>query len=112
MKKIYLKYFPSYLLCNEVLNWHPIEKCLPILDKTKYSRFEEENSGKEDEDGKNLRDSEVMILHKRKVMTLCEYIKLVSSEGNQVSERDKAKLREFAGLVGRKCAAQFLVYRS
>lgn len=31
------KYSGSYLLCPETFNWVPIEKCLPILEETKYA---------------------------------------------------------------------------
>ncbi|KAL3273609.1 hypothetical protein HHI36_015041 [Cryptolaemus montrouzieri] len=33
---------PSFLLCPETYIWFPIEKCLQKLDRTKYSRFNEE----------------------------------------------------------------------
>ncbi|KAG8228892.1 hypothetical protein J437_LFUL007629 [Ladona fulva] len=33
---------PSFLLCPENYTWHPIERCLPKLDLSKYSRFHEE----------------------------------------------------------------------
>lgn len=30
---------PSMLLCPETYTWHPLEECLPILEKSKYSRL-------------------------------------------------------------------------
>ncbi len=40
-KKMRYKGFfnPSYLLCPEVYSWHPIEICVDLLEKNKYSRF-------------------------------------------------------------------------
>jgi hypothetical protein len=32
-------FYPSYLLCPEVYTWHPIENCILLLEKNKYSRF-------------------------------------------------------------------------
>lgn len=33
---------PSFLLCPEIYSWHPIESCLPKLDKNKYSRLNDD----------------------------------------------------------------------
>ena len=38
------QYFPSYLLCPETYSWVDIEKCVPKLDKSKYTRFDDESS--------------------------------------------------------------------
>lgn len=35
---------PSFLLCPETYMWYPIEHCLPLLDKQKYSRLEPDPS--------------------------------------------------------------------
>ena len=32
-------FYPSYLLCPETYTWHPIEKCVELLDHSKYCRF-------------------------------------------------------------------------
>ncbi|CAF4350710.1 unnamed protein product, partial [Adineta steineri] len=34
------QYKPSFLLCPETYTWHPIEKCIPLLNAHKYARFE------------------------------------------------------------------------
>ena len=41
---------PSKLVCPETYVWCDIEKCLPKIDVTKYSRFNEDPSAI-DEDG-------------------------------------------------------------
>lgn len=38
------KLTPSYLLCPEVYTWCSIEKCIPKLDASKYSRLNDDNS--------------------------------------------------------------------
>ena len=44
---IYLqgRYSPSYLVCPETYNWVPIERCLPKLEDSKYSRLDDSNDG-------------------------------------------------------------------
>ncbi|CAN7981746.1 unnamed protein product [Ixodes pacificus] len=94
---------PSYLLCPETYTWHPIEKCRPLLDINKYSRFEQDRS-KEDENAvTDLND--VSILFKRGVIPYRQYRQL---KGNS----DKAEVEEYASLVGKKCIEKLLLYRS
>lgn len=38
---------PSMLLCPETYTWHPIELCLPLLDRNKYSRLEPNSAVKD-----------------------------------------------------------------
>ncbi|EEC16828.1 conserved hypothetical protein [Ixodes scapularis] len=94
---------PSYLLCPETYTWHPIEKCRPLLDINKYSRFEQDRS-KEDENAvTDLND--VSILFKRGVIPYGQYRQL---KGNS----DKAEVEEYASLVGKKCIEKLFLYRS
>ena len=37
------QYFPSYLLCPETYSWVDISKCIPRLDKSKYSRLDDDS---------------------------------------------------------------------
>ncbi|XP_048771474.2 arginyl-tRNA--protein transferase 1-like isoform X2 [Ostrea edulis] len=98
------QYFPSFLLCPEVYSWHPIEECVPKLDESKYSRFAE--SGKEDEDG-NLELDEVMVLHRRMMMSYGQYKQL----NPQRKESQDTAVRKYAGFVGQDCARRMLLYR-
>lgn len=94
---------PSYLLCPETYTWHPIEKCRPLLDVNKYSRFEQDRS-KEDENAvKDLNN--VSVLFKRGVISYTRYRQL---KGNS----DKAEVEEYASLVGKKCVKTLFLYRS
>ena len=33
------KYSPSEIVCPETFDWVPVPSCLPLLDKSKYSRL-------------------------------------------------------------------------
>jgi arginine-tRNA-protein transferase len=33
------QYRPSEIVCPETFEWVPVEQCLPLLDKSKYSRL-------------------------------------------------------------------------
>ena len=39
------QYVPSYISCPESYKWVAIDKCRPKLDKSKYSRLEEDGVG-------------------------------------------------------------------
>ncbi|CAM6000605.1 unnamed protein product [Sphagnum balticum] len=106
------KYTPSYLLCPEVFNWHPIEDCLPKLDKQKYCRFEAENSTLKDEDGFDVADHQIMILNNRNVKTFAEYKLDISRYNNRIDIENDKNVKEFGKLVGKKCASQLLLYKA
>lgn len=92
----------SRLLCPETYTWHPIEKCKPLLDATHYTRFEQDPK-KGDEDA--VRDlDEVAILYNRMVISYKKYVRL---KGNF----DRAEVKEYANLVGRKCIKRLYLYR-
>ena len=40
------RYKPSFLLCPEAYNWHPIERCFPKLEASKYARLDETDAGR------------------------------------------------------------------
>ncbi|CAN7988184.1 unnamed protein product [Ixodes hexagonus] len=94
---------PSYLLCPETYTWHPIEKCRPLLDINKYSRFEQDKSEEDKDAVTNL--NEVSILFKRGVIPYRQYRQL---KGNS----DKEEVEEYASLVGKKCVKSLYLYRS
>ncbi|XP_035219051.1 arginyl-tRNA--protein transferase 1-like isoform X2 [Stegodyphus dumicola] len=98
------QYFPSFLLCPETFIFQPIEKCRPKLDVAKYQRLEEDSS-KGDPDGVvNLK--EVLILFNKRPMIYPVYRNL-NRHAN-----DENLVKEYAGLVGRKCYRKMLLYRN
>ncbi|XP_064629205.1 arginyl-tRNA--protein transferase 1-like isoform X2 [Lineus longissimus] len=96
------QYEPSFLLCPEVYSWHPIPECRPKLDASTYSRFAEQ--GKVDENAITDDLSEVSILFERQQMTYDIYLAVSINP-------DTDQVKEYAKLVGKKCAERMLLYR-
>lgn len=94
---------PSYLLCPETYTWHPVEKCKPLLDKSKYCRLEQDDCREDGNKVSNLDD--VLILYNRKVTTYKRYRELKG-------DSDRPEVEEYASLVGRKNVKSILLYRS
>ncbi|XP_075072397.1 arginyl-tRNA--protein transferase 1 isoform X2 [Mixophyes fleayi] len=98
------QYKPSQLLCSESYSWIPIEKCLPLLERSKYTRF---NSNPKEGDKDLLTElGRVRVLHKRTVMPYCVYKK------RRRGPSDETTVRQYARLVGQTCAERMLLYRS
>ncbi|XP_027761980.1 arginyl-tRNA--protein transferase 1 [Empidonax traillii] len=51
------QYRPSDLLCPETYVWTPIEQCLPLLENSKYSRFNQDEKAGKEGDGSQYRRS-------------------------------------------------------
>nr|CAG4638449.1 EOG090X06AF [Cyclestheria hislopi] len=98
------QYNPSYLLCPEAFTWIPIGSCIPKLDQSKYSRLEEDNNVVDTDRIVDL--STVGVLYKRQAMTFSIYRRL------KQHHVDEEKVKEYASLVGMKCARRILLYRS
>ncbi|XP_018419457.1 PREDICTED: arginyl-tRNA--protein transferase 1 isoform X1 [Nanorana parkeri] len=98
------QYKPSQLLCPESYLWVHIEQCVPLLESTKYSRF---NSNSEERDKDRLTElGRVRVLHKRTVMPYSIYKK------KRKGPNDETTVKQYAGLVGQTCAERMLLYRS
>ncbi|XP_063817917.1 arginyl-tRNA--protein transferase 1 isoform X2 [Pseudophryne corroboree] len=98
------QYKPSELLCSESYTWVPIEKCLPLLERSKYTRF---NSNPKEGDKDRLTElGRVRVLHKRTVMPYSVYKK------RHRGPSDETVVRQYASLVGQTCAQRMLLYRS
>ncbi|NP_001085118.1 uncharacterized protein LOC432192 [Xenopus laevis] len=98
------QYKPSDLLCPETYLWTPIEECLPLLERSKYTRF---NSNPKEGDKDMLTElGRVRVLYKRTVMPFSRYKK------RHKGPNDEAAVRQYAGLVGQTCAERMLLYRS
>ncbi|XP_011497472.1 PREDICTED: arginyl-tRNA--protein transferase 1 isoform X3 [Ceratosolen solmsi marchali] len=92
---------PSKLLCPETYIWCDVDKCLPKLDISKYSRLNEDSSAI-DEDG-IVDIQQVLVLYHNKAMAygVYRYVqnKLIDDE-----------IKEYASLIGKKCALNMLYY--
>ncbi|KAM4031439.1 arginyl-tRNA--protein transferase 1 isoform 3-T3 [Anomaloglossus baeobatrachus] len=98
------QYKPSQLLCPESYFWVPIEKCLPLLESSKYSRF---NGNPKEGDKDHLSElNRVRVLHKRTVMPYSVYKK------RRKGPSDETVVKQYATLVGQTCAERMLLYRS
>ncbi|XP_073402699.1 arginyl-tRNA--protein transferase 1 isoform X2 [Dendrobates tinctorius] len=98
------QYKPSQLLCPESYSWVPIEKCLPLLESSKYSRF---NGNPKEGDQDHLSElNRVRVLHKRTVMPYSVYKK------RRKGPSDETVVKQYATLVGQTCAERMLLYRS
>ncbi|XP_072281034.1 arginyl-tRNA--protein transferase 1 isoform X2 [Pyxicephalus adspersus] len=98
------QYRPSQLLCPESYLWVSIEKCVPLLESTKYSRF---SSNHEERDKDRLTElGRVRVLHKRTVMPYSIYKK------KRKGPNDETTVKQYASLVGQTCAERMLLYRS
>lgn len=97
------QYFPSYLLCPETYTWHPIERCIPKLNQSRYCRFAEPE--KVDEDG-DVNPDGILILHDREEMSYEIYAAL------NPEATDQEEVMEYGKFVGKKCALRMFLFRS
>ncbi|XP_064519699.1 arginyl-tRNA--protein transferase 1 isoform X5 [Pseudopipra pipra] len=98
------QYRPSDLLCPETYVWMPIEQCLPLLENSKYSRFNQD--GKAVDEGRLKELGRVRVLHKRTVMPYSVYKK------RRKGPSDEANVQQYASLVGQTCSERMLLFRS
>ncbi|XP_027021583.2 arginyl-tRNA--protein transferase 1 isoform X3 [Tachysurus fulvidraco] len=98
------QYLPSDLLCPETYTWVPIEKCVPRLETSAYSRLlEDARAG----DVRALKDlGRVLVLHKRTVMPYAAYSR------KRKGCNDEKEVEQYARLLGQTCAERILLYRS
>ncbi|XP_008217190.1 arginyl-tRNA--protein transferase 1 isoform X3 [Nasonia vitripennis] len=93
---------PSKLLCPETYVWCDIDKCLPKLDASKYSRLNEDLEAV-DENGE-VDTNQVLILYHNKAMMYGVYRRHVQ---NEVVDNE---IKEYAPLVGKQCALNMLYF--
>ncbi|RMC11309.1 hypothetical protein DUI87_11428 [Hirundo rustica rustica] len=98
------QYRPSDLLCPETYVWTPIEQCLPLLEHSKYSRFNQDGNAVDEGRLKEL--GRVKVLHKRTVMPYSVYKK------RRKGPSDEASVQQYASLVGQTCSERMLLFRS
>ncbi|XP_071800775.1 arginyl-tRNA--protein transferase 1-like isoform X3 [Asterias amurensis] len=94
------RYKPSFLLCPEAYNWHPIERCFPKLEASKYARLDETDAVDTPVQLKHVR-----ILHMQTAMQYPDYRTFVPHAD------DEQEVKEYAQYVGKTCAGRMLLYR-
>ncbi|XP_068807654.1 arginyl-tRNA--protein transferase 1 isoform X5 [Struthio camelus] len=98
------QYRPSDLLCPETYVWMPIEQCLPLLERSKYCRFNQDVKAVDEGRIKDL--GRVRVLHKRTIMSYSVYKK------RRKGPSDEASVQQYASLVGQTCSERMLLFRS
>ncbi|XP_062436411.1 arginyl-tRNA--protein transferase 1 isoform X3 [Rhea pennata] len=98
------QYRPSDLLCPETYIWMPIEQCLPLLEHSKYCRFNQDVKAVDEGHIKEL--GRVRVLHKRTIMPYSIYKK------KRKGPSDEASVQQYASLVGQACSERMLLFRS
>ncbi|XP_067092163.1 arginyl-tRNA--protein transferase 1 isoform X1 [Osmerus mordax] len=98
------QYLPADLLCPETYVWVPMERCLPLLEQTLYSRFHlDPDAG----DARVLKDvGRALVLYKRSIMLYSAYSR------KRRGCCDEAEVEQYAALVGQTCAERMLLYRA
>ncbi|CEL59620.1 arginine-tRNA-protein transferase [Rhizoctonia solani AG-1 IB] len=55
------EYEPSYLLDPESYTWHSLKTCIPLLEKSKYSTFNEDRSDTDDMSEQDIKEMRVVV---------------------------------------------------
>ncbi|KAK3914593.1 Arginyl-tRNA--protein transferase 1 [Frankliniella fusca] len=96
---------PSMLLCPETYTWHPIEECLPLLDRKKYSRLETNPNVMDANTFDNI--NELVVFYDLRPMYYGRYRELKGS----CNDLEDEEVLHYAQLVGRTCAKRMLLLR-
>ncbi|MEQ2181031.1 hypothetical protein GOODEAATRI_007208, partial [Goodea atripinnis] len=98
------QYRPADLLCPETYVWVSIERCIPLLDSSRYARLHQDPDAG---DARAVKDiGRALVLHKRTVMPYAIYSR------KRKGPSDEAEVQHYAGLVGQDCVERILLYRS
>ncbi|CAF0938705.1 unnamed protein product [Didymodactylos carnosus] len=97
------QYKPSYLLCPETYTWHPIEKCIPLLNQNKYQRFENDLTKVDENEERNLEN--LKLRFDNQLLTLPQLQALNEDYFCYLIDR----LQLFAKYVGKICAERIYI---
>ncbi|XP_047207695.1 arginyl-tRNA--protein transferase 1 isoform X5 [Girardinichthys multiradiatus] len=98
------QYRPADLLCPETYVWVSIERCIPLLDSSRYARLHQDPDAG---DARVVKDiGRTLVLHKRTVMPYTIYSR------KRKGPSDEAEVQQYASLVGQDCVERILLYRS
>ncbi|CAH0775865.1 unnamed protein product [Bemisia tabaci] len=101
---------PSFLLCPETYEWFPIKECLAKLDQlesSQYCRFNPDLDATDTEGETDL--GKVTVFYSSRVMSFTSYLRLAQLEDEP---EEVEKIKEYAMLVGKKCANRMLLLRT
>ncbi|XP_055699865.1 arginyl-tRNA--protein transferase 1 isoform X2 [Phlebotomus papatasi] len=98
---------PSHLLCSEVYSWHAItEDLLKKLDRSKYSRFNEDTEARDKDEFQPRHLESVVCLYDKTIMYFENYINLHGGD------EERRLTFEYGRLVGRACSRRILLYKN
>ncbi|XP_062511541.1 arginyl-tRNA--protein transferase 1-like [Corticium candelabrum] len=95
------QYYPSYLLCPEVLTWVPIAECVVKLDMAKFSRLDDH--GQLQEPPLHVTLPKVTILSRQEQMTYEVFEAIYHSKHQDV-------VKDYISVVGPITATRMLLY--
>ncbi|KZC06967.1 Arginyl-tRNA--protein transferase 1 [Dufourea novaeangliae] len=98
---------PSKLLCPETYKWFDAESCIKKLEKEIYCRFNDDIDAV-DQDG-IVDIKKVLILYKETIMPFRIYKERARLNGHPVSKEEEEHIKQYAILVGMKCAQRMLL---
>ncbi|KAK4318567.1 hypothetical protein Pmani_010441 [Petrolisthes manimaculis] len=98
------RYTPSFLLCPETYKWFPIEDAVPKLDVVKYARFNEDLTANDENAQVDIK--KIPVLHDQSLIPYSTYEELFPEDENE------DEVKEYATLVGAKCAYSMFLCRS
>lgn len=98
------RYDSSYLACPATYQWVPIERCIPKLDRNKYSRLvEDENAADEKHDVNSA-----MVFFNRQAIAFPAFLR--KYDQSEIASQIK-EVKEYVQLVG-NTATSMLLFRS
>lgn len=97
------QYEPSFLLCPETYTWHPIEKCRPLLNASKYVRFETDPNKVDENEEKNISNLKLRV--RGRIITPDQLATMSSEYFSYIVDR----FHIFAKLAGRPCASRMVI---
>jgi len=101
------KYSPSFLSCPETYTWHSLASCVPLLDKSSYSRLDRDILNVDKDMVSDI--SGVGVLYCRQA-TIYQVYQSMMDEEERNADRDEVE--EYSSLVGDRLAKRMLLYRS
>ncbi|XP_018497509.1 arginyl-tRNA--protein transferase 1 [Galendromus occidentalis] len=94
----------SDLLCPEAYTWHPIQKCLPLLEVSKYSRLEPDRERRDPDEPTDI--TQTLLLHKQRGLTLADYL-----ARRKMSNGAFASIKEYCHAVGSKVMTEIYFFK-
>ena len=100
------RYSPSFLCCPETYTWHPLASCVPLLDKSPYSRLDRDMASQDRDRPGDIRG--VGVLYCRQATSYQMYQEILEEEGEE-RDSDRGEVEEYSMVVGDRLAKNAVV---